>query len=126
MSSLRLATIFGGSNNDSLRNLHRRNGLRGILFVCIQYVEARIVATSNVTVTSAWTKVADDTDDPVLIQCPVRASWEVAAVATEVAPEVAGHRLIGPNQAVTRDLIGAGFIYCRLLDVSSQDFAVTL
>jgi len=84
------------------------------------------MATTSVAVTTSWTKVADDTDDPVLIQCPVRAHWEVAAVATEVTPDVSGHRLIGPNQAVTRDLIGAGFIYCRLLDVSSQNFVVTL
>lgn len=73
-----------------------------------------MMATSNITVTGTWTKLADAGDDPVLIQCTASMPWEVAAVASDAAPEIdMGHLLIGTEQVMTRALIGAGYIFAR-------------
>jgi hypothetical protein len=84
------------------------------------------MATSNTAVTTAWTKLADDTDDPVLIQCLSDVTWECAAVATETAPTVVGHQLRGSELVITRDNIGAGFLYARVTSAVTAMFVVTL
>ena len=83
------------------------------------------MSTTNVTVTEDWTKVADDTDDPVLVQCLGSLTWEVAAVASDADPVVRGHLLQGPGMAVSRDTIGAGFIYAKAYGSAEALFAVT-
>jgi hypothetical protein len=76
------------------------------------------MATVNTTITSAWTKLADAADDPVLITSGTSAVVEVATVATNVAPSVTGHRLeeLASGQAVTRAVIGDGYIFARIVD----------
>lgn len=71
----------------------------------------------EVTVTAAWTKVADDTDDPVFITSAHPAVFEVALVATDTAPTVTGHRvpLMSEGDCITR-VIGDGFIFMRIAD----------
>lgn len=83
------------------------------------------MATSNVTVTTSWVKLADDSDDPVLIQAPPGVEWEVAAMATETPPSVSGHSLYGRKMVITRDNIGDGYLYARLISGSSETFIVT-
>ena len=76
------------------------------------------MATVNTTVTAAWTKVADDTDDPVLITSGHPAVFEVALVATDTAPTVTGHRVekMSDGEALTRLVLGYGFIFMRIAD----------
>lgn len=85
------------------------------------------MATTNIEVTSDWTKVADDTDTSVLIQ-PASDSvkWEVASVATETVPVVKGHPVKGHEQTVTRSLMGAGFLYVKATNVNTATFIVSL
>jgi hypothetical protein len=74
------------------------------------------MATVNVTVSEAWTKVGDGEDTGLSVQIPhYDCEWEVAAVATEVPPTVEGHRLLGPYMQVTRADLGPGFVYARIV-----------
>jgi hypothetical protein len=76
------------------------------------------MATTNVTLTTAWTQVAADSDDPVLLQAIGGGPWQVAAMATEAAPSVSGHLIEGPQTAITRAVLGSGFIYAKALEGS--------
>ena len=81
--------------------------------------------TVNVDVTSTWTKVAADTADPVTIQCSAEVEWYVASVATDVAPTVVGHRLIGSSHAINRADVGTGFVYAKIVGPSKAVFVVS-
>jgi hypothetical protein len=72
------------------------------------------MATTNAALTTAWTQVAADSDDPVLLQLTTDLHWEVAAVATETAPTVTGHLVTGAHQQVSRAVIGDGYLYARM------------
>ena len=74
--------------------------------------------TVNTTITGTWTKLANDTDDPVLITSNSLAAIEIATVATDVAPSVSGHRLEGfaGGMGVTRSVLGDGFVFARIVD----------
>ena len=73
------------------------------------------MATSNVTVTTSWVKLADDTDTNVAVQCfEDGASYEIASVAAEAAPTITGVKIHG-RAIVTRDHFGAGFVYAKLV-----------
>jgi hypothetical protein len=84
-----------------------------------------MAATTNVSLTAAWSQVAADTDAVLLLQAPVGVEVEVAVVATETAPTVAGHRLYGPEMAITRATIGAGYVYARAINAASATLVVT-
>jgi hypothetical protein len=91
------------------------------------------MATTNVTVTTTWTKVADDTDDPVCISSNSATDWEWACVGTDTAPSVSGHLMTmgqgatGGPLGITRSQAITGFIYARMIDSgSSAVFAKTV
>ena len=69
------------------------------------------MATTNVTITSAWTKIAESSDS-FLVTWDSQTVVEIAATATDTAPVVNGHRL-GFGDAITRDLIGTGFVWAK-------------
>jgi len=70
------------------------------------------MATSNIAITKTWTKVAEDTDDPVLLTFRLAGSLEVATTSTDVAPTVRGHR-VSHGDSVTRLVLGDGFMWAR-------------
>ena len=74
------------------------------------------MSTQNATITESWSKIADTADDPLLIQAAHGGSiqYEIATVATETAPTVAGHTIYQNEQAMTRSVLGAGHVYARL------------
>jgi hypothetical protein len=91
------------------------------------------MATTNVTVTDSWTKVADDTDDPVCISANSTLDWEWATIVTDEDPSVAGHLMSSGSTrgsivlGITRAQAISGFIYARMLDSgSSAVFAKTV
>lgn len=84
------------------------------------------MAIKNVAGSMTWTKVADDTDDPVSVQCLRPVEWEVAPMTADTDPAVAGFRLRGPDQIATRDNIGAGFVYVRLTKDAAATFVVNV
>ena len=76
------------------------------------------MATSNITVTHAWTQVALNTDDAFLLTCAGPALLEVAATAADAAPiGIVGHRLpsASSGDAITRDILGAGYVWVRCM-----------
>jgi hypothetical protein len=72
------------------------------------------MATNNIAITSAWTKLAETADADVLITCNDAVTVEVAATLADAAPTVVGHKL-NPGQAITRSLIGSGYVWAKLL-----------
>lgn len=70
------------------------------------------MATVNINVTPEWAKVANDADTQVLITWGTAASVEIATTSGDRAPEVHGH-ILSPGDAVTRSVIGPGFIWMR-------------
>jgi hypothetical protein len=73
------------------------------------------MATQNATITSAWSKIADSADDPFLAQPFGSSTFQIATMATETAPTVEGHVIKASGQAISRDLIGAGHVYARVV-----------
>lgn len=74
------------------------------------------MATTNVALTTAWAKVVT-LGDAFFISLPfsTRNTMEIAAVATDTAPVVEGHKIRGDrHESITRDLIGPGYVYARL------------
>jgi hypothetical protein len=72
------------------------------------------MATSNATITKTWTKVADDTDDPVLVTSRSAATIEFALTATDAAPDLQRGHLLMPDEAITRIVAGDGFLWMRV------------
>lgn len=73
------------------------------------------MATTNPTLTSAWSKLVDAGDEFLLtLPFSTRTSIEVAIKDTDAAPTVQGHVLRGEEGAsMTRSLIGPGYVYAR-------------
>jgi len=79
------------------------------------------MATTNVTITADWTKIADVADDPVCCSCITNCGWEVAATAADSEPTVDGTRLLGnadgPNpMAVSRTTHPSGYLWARIIN----------
>jgi len=72
------------------------------------------MSTSNLDLTTAWEKVAEAADDPVLLQLTTDLEWEVAAVATDTDPTVTGHLVRSTLQQVARSDLGAGYLFARM------------
>lgn len=68
--------------------------------------------TVNINVSSAWTKIADASNSEFLATCNTPVSLEIATTAADVAPTVNGH-MLSPDFAITRNLIGAGFVWVK-------------
>lgn len=73
------------------------------------------MATTNVTVTKDWTKVADDTDDPVLIRrTSASGSVEFAITDTDAAPTgIVGAKFLA-EEGINRSNSGVGFIWLKV------------
>jgi hypothetical protein len=73
------------------------------------------MSTSNITISKTWTKVADDSDDPILItRSDAVGSVEVALTAADGAPSgIVGHTLKN-EEGITRSAVGDGFVWMRL------------
>ena len=82
------------------------------------------MATLNTTITSAWTKVAETTDNDFLITMDNVVTIEVATTATDTAPTVKGHR-INNEGALVRSVLGGGYVWAKLVANSLQT-SVTL
>lgn len=74
------------------------------------------MSTQNATITESWSKIADSADDPLLIQAANDGSiqYQIATMATETAPTIAGHTIYQNQQAMTRSVLGDGHVYARL------------
>jgi hypothetical protein len=84
------------------------------------------LATTNVSLTTSWVKLANDSDDPVLISYNSSSAYlQIATTATDVAPSgIEGH-IISYNEAVIRSVVGGGFIWGRVTG-DSVDATVTV
>lgn len=69
--------------------------------------------TINMPITGTWTKIADASNTELLASWDVPTSIEVAVTATNTAPAVTGH-MIDPNSAITRGLLGSGYVWVRI------------
>ena len=78
------------------------------------------MATTNEELTKTWAKMADDTDDPVLVTFRGPAFLEVALTATDAAPTVARGHQIGNGMAITRAAVGDGYLWMRCDPAGSQ------
>ncbi len=79
--------------------------------------------TSNVTITNAWTQVADNTGSELLITWNSPANVEFASTAISSAPTVIGH-ILDRESAITRSSIGSGFIWAKLVAASGPNSLV--
>jgi hypothetical protein len=70
--------------------------------------------TSNITITKSWTQVADNTGTELLITWSSPANVEFAATSAAVVPTIVGHTL-DRESAITRNSIGSGFIWAKLV-----------
>ncbi len=71
------------------------------------------MATTNTSVTTTWTKVADDSDDPVTVTWRNGAYLEVAMTAADSAPTVDRGHLLKSGDVVTRNAVGDGYMWLR-------------
>ena len=81
------------------------------------------MATINVTVGADWVQIALNTDDNVLSTSRYTESVEYATTAPDTAPTVQGIALTA-GMAITRDLIGPGYIWARTVSGGSAVLAV--
>lgn len=70
------------------------------------------MTTTNTSITSAWTKVANAADASLLISWLEAVAIEFAATDTDSVPTVPGHMMLR-EQGLTRAMIGAGFVWAR-------------
>ena len=72
--------------------------------------------TTNPAVTTAWLKIAE-AGEAFLVSCNFLEFVEVATTSVDSAPTVNGHQLrVGVGeQAIMRDVIGAGYVWVRLV-----------
>lgn len=70
------------------------------------------MATSNIQLSSSWTKVAESTNDELLITWGDKVNIEFATTSADAAPTVRGH-VITFDQAITRSVIGSGFVWAK-------------
>jgi hypothetical protein len=73
------------------------------------------MATQNTTLTGSWKKVANDSDEVVLIQSLTNFEYAVAAVTVDEPPTVYGHPIRSPLRGISRDMIGPGFLYAKVI-----------
>lgn len=70
--------------------------------------------TTNQAIDTNWAQVALDTDTNLLVTWKDPAQVECAATAANAAPAVNGH-LFTREDAISRSLIGPGFVWVRAL-----------
>lgn len=70
------------------------------------------MATSNINISAAWTKIADASNSDLLVTWGTPVSVELATTAADAAPTVQKHR-IPPDSAINRGLLGAGYVWAK-------------
>lgn len=70
------------------------------------------MATSNISVTPAWTKIADASNTDLLVTWDTPVAIEFATTAADAAPTIRGHR-IPPDSAITRSILGSGYVWAK-------------
>lgn len=73
------------------------------------------MATSNITLTAAWTKIVDEDVEftfGVHDNSPT-SLIAIAAVAVDADPEITGQLMRTPTHQIDRNLTGPGFVYAR-------------
>lgn len=68
--------------------------------------------TANVPLNKTWTQLAADTDENLLVTFHGDATLEFATTASDDPPVVDGHRLT-KDDAITRSVIGPGYVWAR-------------
>lgn len=82
--------------------------------------------TSNMQINkTTWTKVADSSHNELLVSWDDPTTIEVALTSTDVAPTVTGHR-IPPESALTRSLLGSGFVWLKQVPNNSNPAQITV
>ena len=90
------------------------------------------MATTNLTVTAAWTVVCDNTKDFLLTLPTADAEIEVATTDAGADPNAAlvGHRLVYGRlvgkDSLNRALIGTGHVFARTISPASVVVALNL
>jgi hypothetical protein len=95
------------------------------------------MATQNATITAEWSKIADAADDPVLIQAANPNSpdlsidqgviqYELALVDGASAPTVVGCTVYSVEDTPSREALGAGHLYARLIYSSTGSTSAVL
>ena len=83
------------------------------------------MATSNITVTQDWTQLAATADDPVLVTFSAPVWYEVATTDVDSAPSgIIGHQ-VDWESGFTRDVVGSGYIWVRVVDSPETITSVT-
>lgn len=72
------------------------------------------MTTYNISVTGAWTKVADAADENVLVTWENPVMLEVATTSADTAPTVVGHRLTR-DSGITRKALSDGYIWLKVV-----------
>ena len=72
------------------------------------------MATTNQTITKAWAKVAEDTDDTFLVTCRTPATVEFALTTADDEPTILRGHLLQPDEAITRIVTGSGYLWMRV------------
>ena len=72
--------------------------------------------TVNTPITAAWTKIADASNTELLVTCTTESTVEFVTTTADVAPvtTMMGHQLVNED-ALTRGVIGSGFVWARLV-----------
>jgi len=77
------------------------------------------MSTSNIGVTTTgWSKIVDANDSDFLVTWNVARVVEFATTDVDIPPVIAGHRFTR-EKAVTREDLGTGYLWARLISDSS-------
>lgn len=85
------------------------------------------MATTNVILSPTWEKVVDAGFNFILTLTTPNFNYvELAVSDTEVVPTVHGHQFKGPDEGLTRQLVGPGYIYARSLSNTPATAILTI
>jgi len=73
------------------------------------------MTTTNVALTTAWTKLADTGDSPVLISQQGINEVEYATTVSGAPSAALNGHLLKSTEAITRAVLGTGEIYARIV-----------
>lgn len=80
--------------------------------------------TINITLPATWTKVADAGED-FLVSYPGGYRFEVALTTGNTPPTIGlGHHLL-PGEALTRSVIGPGYVWARCVEYQGNTLVVS-
>lgn len=75
--------------------------------------------TTNVSVTTSWTKIAN-AGESFLLSGSDPVEIEVATTSADAAPTVSGHLMDIRYNALMRDVIGAGYVWAKVIKYGSS------